>query len=159
TDRALHFGQFKRLPTLSFENRSTLSQELLDSWAVPDGWQGHQLSSEKEQRERHNLLRRMAYYERRGQEWKEMLPYRNLNRFKKITNAQSVTDLSKYREPVGRGFSYVEGANLPSLTRDFVCIRAGQPVKARLRSFRVFPLKDFEIGLPPFNSKQYLEHT
>jgi hypothetical protein len=159
TDRALHFGQFNRLPTLIFENRSTLSEELLKDWVVPGGWQGHQLAVQESQRERHNLLRRIAYYERRGKEWGEMLPYRNLSRFKTITDTQKGTELSKYREPIGRGFSYVEGASLPSLTRNFVCIRAGQPVKARLRSFRVFPLKEFEIGIPPFKANEYLEHT
>lgn len=157
TDRALHFSN--RLPMLSFENRSSLTTDLFNSWTVPGGWQGDQMSAGKEQRVRHNFLRRMAFFERRDQDWKEMLPYRNLHEFQSITDPSKSTDLAQLRESIGRGFSYVEGAKQPQLTKQFVCIRAGQPVKTSLRSFRTFPLKDFEIGLPEFKTGDYLEHT
>jgi len=45
------------------------------------------------------------------------------------------------------------------LAEGFICIRAGQNVKARVRSFRLFPLADFAIQVPPFQASRFLEYT
>ena len=60
---------------------------------------------------------------------------------------------------VAHGFSFVEGAHNSELTKGFVCIRAGQNIKSRVRSFRLFPLGDFNIHIPPFQANRYLEYT
>ena len=87
-----------------------------------------------------------------------MLPYRHLDDFKQATEEQ-MQEPTALMGRVASGFSFVEGARNPDLVEGFVCIRAGQNIKARVRSFRLFPLGDFIIQIPPFQAGRYLEYT
>lgn len=156
-DRILYFKGLTGLPSLSFENRSSVVIDELASWLLSSTWlaaQQPQLSAEHQQR--NAFLRQVAYFERRDQSWVHMLPYRHLDDFKQAAQNQNPKDLMR---KVARGFSFVEGARSQGLTEGFVCIRAGQNVKARVRSFRLFPLADFDIQIPPFQGDHYLEYT
>lgn len=156
-DRILYFNGLKGLPSLSFENRSSIVDNEITSWILPSTWlsaQHPELSAEHQQR--NAFLRQVAFFERRDQSWAQMLPYRHLDDFKQAAQNQNPEDLMR---KVARGFSFVEGARSQNLTEGFVCIRAGQNVKARVRSFRLFPLVDFDIQIPPFQGDHYLEYT
>ncbi|MEL7590741.1 MAG: protein kinase [Anaerolineaceae bacterium] len=156
-DRILYFKGLKGLPSLSFENRSSIVENEITSWILPSTWQSAQQPElTAEHLQRNELLRQVAFFERRDQGWLEMLPYRHLDDFKQAAQNQKPKDLKR---KVARGFSFVEGARSQGLTEGFVCIRAGQNVKARVRSFRLFPLADFEIQIPPFQGDHYLEYT
>lgn len=157
SDRILYFKGLNGIPSLSFENRSSIVNDELASWILPSTWQAAQqpqLSAEHQQR--NAFLRQVAFFERRDQSWAQMLPYRHLDDFKQAAQNQNPKDLMR---KVARGFSFVEGARSQNLTEGFVCIRAGQNVKARVRSFRLFPLVDFNIQIPPFQGDHYLEYT
>jgi hypothetical protein len=157
TDRILYFKGLKGLPLLTFENRSSIVSDDLASWTLPSTWlsaQQPQLLAEHQQR--NAFLRQIAFFERRDQDWERMLPYHHLDDFKQAAQNQNPKGLMR---KVARGFSFVEGARSQSLTEGFVCIRAGQDVKARVRSFRLFPLVDFDIQIPPFQGDRYIEYT
>lgn len=149
-DRALHFRGLGGLSMLAFDSRSPLAGEWLEEWS-------QQSRSPAVQLQKHAFLRRLAFFERRDGGWRSMLPYRHWERFENIVQQQSEA-LDGLKSEIGRGFSFVEGARHEHL-QTYVCIRAGQTVKARLRSFRLFPLSDFEIELPQFQESRYLEHT
>lgn len=157
TDRILYFKGLHGLPMQTFENRSDLLHEGLASWTLPSTWQSAQQPELKEKHyQRNAFLRQVAFFERRDQVWEQMLPYHHLDDFKQATQKQNLQDLM---HKVARGFSFVEGARSQGLTEGFVCIRAGQNVKARVRSFRLFPLEDFNIQIPPFQGDHYIEYT
>ena len=157
TDRILYFKGLSGLPLLTFDNRSNLVNKVLDQWTLPSTWQSIQKPELTiEHQKRNAFLRRIAFFERRDRGWEHMLPYRHLKDFKQAAENQNPKDLMR---KVARGFSFVEGARSQGLTEGFICIRAGQNVKARIRSFRLFPLADFNIQIPPFQDDHYLEYT
>ena len=158
-DRSLHYKGIDGLPMLSFDNRSQLVHSWLSTWNLPaTSIAAQQPEQLEEYHRRHIFLRRIAFFERRDRGWEEMLPYRHLNDFRNATQGE-VEDIDTLKGRVASGFSFVEGAHSLDLTKGFVCIRAGQNIKARIRSFRLFPLADFDIQIPPFSAQRYLEYT
>ena len=159
TDRILYYQGLQGLPVLTFDNRSKRVSEILDSWTLPPTWlTSQQPDLLQEHHDQHALLRRMAFFERRDVGWGVMLPYRHLDDFKKATQEQPQESIPLMGK-VARGFSFVEGARNPDLAKGFVCIRAGQNVKSRVRSFRLFPLAEFKIEVPQFQTSRFLEYT
>jgi eukaryotic-like serine/threonine-protein kinase len=57
------------------------------------------------------------------------------------------------------GISLAEGARHPQLSRQFICLRAGQMVGATIKSFRLFSAGDFAIHVPTARGGAYLEYT
>jgi hypothetical protein len=159
TDRSLHFKGLSGLPMLAFDNRSDQVLDELNSWITPSTWQAAQQPERlQDHHNKHAFLRRVAFFERRDQGWEQMLPYRHLEEFRQVTQEQATASVALISK-VAHGFSFVEGAHNPALSEGFVCIRAGQNVKARVRSFRLFSLADFNIQIPPFQAGRYLEYT
>lgn len=158
-DRSLYYKTLDGLATLTFENRSRRVNERLASWELPSTWNSAQDRERSfEHIERHALLRRIAFFERRDRGWETMLPYRHLDDFKAATQYKD-HEQTMLMSRIAKGFSFVEGARSSALTEGFVCIRAGQNTKAKIRSFRLFPLSDFNIQIPPFHASRYLEYT
>jgi hypothetical protein len=159
TDRILFYKGPQGLPMLAFDNRSSLVRDMLNAWPLPTTWQAAQQPDKlQEHHWRHAYLRRLAFFERRDVGWEQMLPYRHLDDFKQATQEQAQQPAALMNR-VASGFSFVEGARNPELVEGFVCIRAGQNMKTRVRSFRLFPLADFTIQIPPFQANRYLEYT
>lgn len=159
TDRLLHFKGLDGLPLLAFEGRSSLVQGELNEWQLPAGWEASEDADAVARRQRrHAFLRRMAFFERRDGGWLAMLPYRNLEDFRSISQT-GLGDLEKLKRTLARGFSTLEGARHPTLVERHICVRAGQPTRAKIKSFRLFPLEDFKIQLPDFPGRRFLEHT
>lgn len=159
TDRVLFYKGPQGLPMLAFDNRSSLVRDMLNAWLLPTTWQAAQQPDKlQEHHQHHSSLRRLAFFERRDLGWEQMLPYRHLDDFKQATQEQ-VQSAAELMSRVASGFSFVEGARNPELVEGFICIRAGQNMKTRVRSFRLFPLADFTIQIPPFQASRYLEYT
>lgn len=157
-DRALHFRGLPSLPRLAFENRGALAETWLEEWQLPVGWEATQRPEiAQEVQSRHALLRRMAFFERRD-DWMGMLPYQNLTTFRQITQSPDarIEDLTAR---LVEGISRAEGARHTELARQFVCLRAGQTSKAKIKSFRLFPQADFKVGMPSVLGGRYLEYT
>lgn len=158
-DRVLHFNHLEGLTRLSFEQRSSFLEEGLTNWQTDSGWSAAQSPHlVRAIKEKHAFLRRVAYFERRDSEWITMLPYRYLEKFREILR-KGVDNETDLKATLARGFSFVEGARHPKLSEQYVCIRAGQQNKVRIKSFRLFPIKDFRIEIPVFLGGRYLEHT
>jgi len=160
TDRLLFYKGLQGLPLLAFDNRSSLVRDILADWILPPTAQSAQQSDKlREHHHRHAYLRRLAFFERRDAGWEQMLPYHHLDEFRQSMQVHEPEKRDKALRRIAKGFSFVEGARSPDLFDGFVCIRAGQNSKARVRSFRLFPLSDFTIQIPPFQASRYLEYT
>jgi hypothetical protein len=158
-DRRLHFQGTPGLPMLTFEQRAPLTTAWLDQWELPAGWQiTQQADGMQRHRARHAMLRRIAFFERRDDGWMRMLPYQNLARFRNVTQ-HSAVDWSDLKQLLVRGISLAEGARHENLSQQFICLRAGTSSGATIKSFRLFPLEDFQVELPPTRAGVYLEYT
>jgi len=158
-DRSLHFQGLAGLPMLAFDARRSLGSEWLEEWRMPGGWAAaRQADVVADLHSRHAMLRRMAFFERRGDDWMDMLPYHNLSRFRQVTQSPTA-DLDDLKQMLVHGISLAEGARHPQLAQQFVCLRAGQPTKATIKSFRLFPVTDFKIKVPGTQEDHYLEYT
>lgn len=162
TDRQLYFWGLDGLPAMAFEERSPADEPLLQEvqYGLRDGWEASQSVKAIASRwAYHAALRRKAFYERRDEAWRTMLPYRNLERFRRAT--QQSENLEELKLDLIQGLSVAEGARNVEMARRYVFLRAGQEVKARIKSFRLFPASDFEIEVPQgqMAADRYLERT
>lgn len=157
-DRALHFGTNPG-GLMVFEQRAEWPARLLDELASNPGEPSDSRDTEMDrQRQRHALLRRRAYFERRDdQGWQAMLPYRQLETFQKAT--RDVGQAEALKPTLARGLSRAEGAADLDMATHYVCLRAGRTDKARVRSFRLFPVDDFGLRLPTNPNGHFLEYA
>ncbi len=161
-DRELHFRGAAGLPMLAFETRSLADREPLEAWrrTLRDGWDALQSPDAlADRRAYHSVLRRIAYFERRDDRWETMFPYRHLRTFRDAIAGQE--DLETLKTTLIRGLSAVEGARNDDLAQRYVCVRAGQEPKAKIKSFRLFPATDFraEIARDETAGSRYVEYT
>lgn len=162
TDRDLYFRGLAGLPLLPLEGRSSVHQDMLAIIRshLRDGWEANQSGEAIQQRRAYQAaLRRVAYFERRDDSWQRMLPYRHLARFKQALDNTSQREALK--SDLIQGISMAEGARNQALASRFICLRAGQEAKAKIKSFRLFPAEDFRIDLPPVRlaAGPYLEYA
>ena len=161
-DRELHFRGAAGLPMLAFETRSLADREPLEAWrrTLRDGWDALQSPDAlTDHRAYHSVLRRIAYFERRDDRWESMFPYRHLRTFRDAIAGQE--NLETLKTTLIRGLSAVEGARNDDLAQRYVCVRAGQEPKAKIKSFRLFPATDFraEIARDETAGSRYVEYT
>ncbi len=160
TDRSLHFSQLSKVQLFTFESRTPIPSGLFISWRVPAGWEAAQEPNVSASLvTRHQMLRRLAYYEQRGDDWKLMLPYQTFFEFKQFTEPEAQGQYDGLRDILVEGISLAEGARNPELSKDYICLHAGQQNKGTLKSFRLFPRQDFQIMVPIARSHKHLEYT
>lgn len=160
TDRTLHFSQLLKLQLVKFESRTSIPSELLSAWKVPVGWDAAQDPNISVSLiSRHQMLRRLVYFEQRGDDWKQMLPYQTFFEFKQFTETGAQDQYDELRDMLVEGISLAEGARNPELSKDYICLDAGQQNQSTLKSFRLFPRQDFQIMVPIARSHKHLEYT
>ncbi len=158
-DRALHFQDLQGLLRLTFEERPALAGTWLAEWRLPRAWEAMQDPQTVQAiQAKHAAARRITYFERRDAAWKEMLPYQNFIRFRELTQSDA-PDLAALKDELVEGISLAEGARSTDLARRFVCLRAGQADKVKIKSFRLFPREAFIVHLPASQSGPYIETT
>jgi len=160
TDRTLHFSELSKIQLLNFESRTETPSGLFNSWQIPLGWKATQEPNISANLiKRHQMLRRLAYFEKRGDDWKQMLPYQTFFEFKQIIEADIQENYDELRDKLVNSISIAEGARNLELSNEYICLRAGQQSKSALKSFRLFPRKDFQITVPNSKSHKHLEYT
>lgn len=158
-DRTLHFQETHGLVRLSFEERPALAGTWLKDWCLPRAWEAMQNPQTVQAiQARHAAVRRIAYFERRDAARQEMLPYQNFIRFRELTQS-AASDLAALTDELVEGISLAEGARSVELARRFVCLRAGQADKVKIKSFRLFPREAFAVRVPESKSGPYIETT
>jgi hypothetical protein len=109
----------------------------------------------------HAMLRRKSYFERLDGGWERMLPYPHLHEFLKLTGSlDRAEDQETLKSNIGFAISTAEGMRREDYARGNVILRAGTNPKARLHSFRRFPIADFQLQVPRLGAlAPYIEYA
>ena len=103
------------------------------------------------------MLRRRQFFERRDDNWKEMLPYRTYDTFWGLVTGQKSADL--HRDPLILAINRGEGLSDPQCLGDTLALRVRKVDRGTVRSYRLFPGERFELMLPAASSNRFVEHV
>lgn len=169
-DRELHYsGEGKRGPALfKFETRTEEDEQRLQR--LENGLVfGYEVSKDSRlitsHRMYHQFLRRKAFFEQRdAANWIKMLPYEQLESFRKITQ-QDVQQLdykkvlAELKAEIIGGISASEGSRNRTRGQASIWLRASQTDKPSIQSYRLFPANEFELTVRSIGKLgDYLEY-
>ena len=103
------------------------------------------------------MLRRREFFERRDENWKEMLPYRTYDQFWRLVSGQTLPDLhlDKLLLAINRG----EGLSDPRRLGNALALRVRVVEHGTVRSYRLFPGERFKLELPERSNNRFVEHV
>ena len=103
------------------------------------------------------MLRRRQFFERRDDNWKEMLPYRTYDTFWGLVTGQKSADL--HRDPLILAINRGEGLSDPQCLGDALALRVREVDRGTVRSYRLFPGERLKLRLPAASSNRFVEHV
>lgn len=103
------------------------------------------------------MLRRRQFFERRDENWKEMLPYRTYEEFWRLMTGQTPANL--YRDRLLLAINRGEGLSDPGCLGGALALRVREVERGTVRSYRLFPGEGFELILPESRSNRFVEHV
>ena len=103
------------------------------------------------------MLRRRQYFERRDEQWKEMLPYRKYDEFWRLVSGRqsAVLRLDTLLLAINRG----EGLTDPRRLGDALALRVRVVEHGTVRSYRLFPGERFKLDLAAYPGNGFVEHV
>jgi serine/threonine protein kinase len=151
-DRRLDRDAQTAVPWMTFEGRLSSPFDVLRDATRNAGRYGDDLGLDQLLAQRRHLVerwRRWAYYERRDDGWRTMLPYRALTNLEALLSAQSgATDAERLRDEVIEAVSLSEGLRHPALLRDYLALRVSRIKDPSTKSYRLFSKAAFEVIVP-----------
>ena len=110
-----------------------------------------------EHRDYVTMLRRRQFFERRDENWKEMLPYRTYDEFWRLVSGQDSADLRLEDRllAINRG----EGLTDPRRLGNVLALRVRVVEHGTVRSYRLFPGEHFKLDLPEHSGNRFVEHV
>lgn len=96
-----------------------------------------------------SMLRRRHYFECRGEEWKDMLPYRDRSAEKFLSLVKGNTDLRSEVHSLILAINRGEGLRNPARLGNSLALRVRKVAKGTIRSYRLFPGEAFFLERPP----------
>ena len=103
------------------------------------------------------MLRRRQFFERRDENWKEMLPYRTYDEFWKLVTGQTAAAL--HRDKLLLAINRGEGLSDPKRLGDALALRVRLAEQGTVRSYRLFPGERFSLELPAASNHRFVEHV
>lgn len=102
------------------------------------------------------MLRRRQFFERRDENWKEMLPYRKADQFwRLVTRAEEPgLHLDSLIMAINRG----EELSDPTRLGNTLALRVRFVERGTIRSYRLFSGECFRLVLPPSDGNEFIEH-
>ena len=102
------------------------------------------------------MLRRRQFFERRDENWKEMLPYRTYDEFWRLVSGQDSAGLRLEDRllAINRG----EGLTDPRRLGNVLALRVRVVDRGTVRSYRLFPGEHFKLDLPEHSGNRFVEH-
>lgn len=157
-DRQLDYDLVRAVPWMTFDERSKAPAALMRRFAseVPRPSDDVPFADVvEERRQLAGVLRRWAYFERRDDGWKTMLPYASVGLLESVMDAK--TDeaprraCDDLRDRVVEAVSVAEGVRNPRLRQGYLALRVSRVKTAPIRSYRLFPKEGFriEVARPP----------
>lgn len=160
-DRGLDFLGLEAVDWLQFEQRSGHETQLLENahQALPSGTA---LSDSKERYLSHRhvvgMLRRKAYFERRGENWKELLPYRSAKLL--VSYLEGEYSLAEAKSLAINAINRGEGLHNPAYFNGQLAMQVRKVNQGTVKSYRLFPADVFSIEVKDSAMKSsYIEHS
>lgn len=151
-DRRIDHDPASSVPWMTFEGRSANAWRVMLALTQNCPVPGDEVAVESllEQRRRLQAMwRRWAYFERRDEGWRAMLPYRSVGLLEKIVSPVSDTDVkaasAELRNKVVDAISLSEGLRNKAIRSRFLGLKITRVRDARLRSYRLFPKDSFSV--------------
>lgn len=163
-DRLLDRSVDGAVPWMTFDGRSQVAAANLRRFAAEVPRPSDDLPMPVVVQVRRQLaavLRRWAYFERRDNGWRDMLPYTSLGLLEGVMNAANDTERARaseaLRDRVVEAVSVAEGVRNVSLRRNYLALRVSRVMTASIRSYRLFPKDDFVIKVARPAHEEFLE--
>lgn len=160
-DRGLDYLGLKSVDWMQFEHRGDYEYQLLDSkhQALPVDTS---LTESEDRYSQHQylvgLLRRRAYFERRGEDWNRLVFYRSAHTLLEYLNGNMCLEDAKQQivYAINRG----EGLHQPDFFNGQLAMQIRKVAKGTIKSYRVFPEDVFSIKIKDeaMNS-EFVEHS
>jgi len=151
-DRRLYHHPWSAVPWMSVESRSGYEQKVLAAQvkkAIGPEDSDDTLRVLAAQRGLMSSLRRRAFFERRDEGWRKMLPYRSLLDLERVLTLENGPEAEEARQhllgDIVEAISMLEGVRHPRMRREFLCLRATRTKNASLLSFRLFARSNFSL--------------
>jgi serine/threonine protein kinase len=151
-DRELDYDVDSAVPWMTFDGRSKVAAAQLRRYAagVPRPSDSIPLDVVAEARRKLTaVLRRWAFYERRDNSWRDMLPYTSVGLLESVISAKTPEERASarttLRDRVVEAVSVAEGVRNPLLRQNYLALRVSRVAQAAIRSYRLFPKADFVI--------------
>ena len=161
-DRALDYlpPDARETARFAFDERGNYDTQLLERRhrELPrDASAAAALRRMTEHRDYVAMLRRRQFFERRDENWKEMLPYRTFDEFWRLVTAQEQASLrlDKLLLAINRG----EGLSDPKRLGTALALRVRFVDRGTVRSYRLFPRERFDLELPVASGNRFVEHV
>lgn len=107
------------------------------------------------------VLRRWAYFERRDNGWRDMLPYTSVSLLEAVINATGAEERAEacrgLRDRVVEAVSVAEGVRNSRLRRNYLALRVSRVKDAAIRSYRLFAKDGFRIEVSRPAHEDFLE--
>ena len=151
-DRRLDHDPNVAVPWMTFEGRSSQASRVMTALTQNVPAPGDDVSLDRlmgSRRALQSMWRRWAYFERRDEGWRTMLPYRSATLLERIVapgNPQDEkTATSELRDKVVDAISLSEGLRNKDIRERYLALKITRVKEARLRSYRLFPKDSFTI--------------
>ena len=166
-DRRLDHDPKVAVPWITFEGRSGEAWRVMQALTQSTPAPGDDLPFEAllaQRRKLQAIWRRWAYFERRDEGWRTMLPYRSTPLLERIVSPVTPEDGQKardeLRDKVVDAISLSEGVRNKVVRERYLALKITRIKEARLRSYRLFPKDSFRVDVAkPPGLLDYLEHT
>jgi hypothetical protein len=166
-DRRLDHDPEVAVPWMTFEARSKEAEPVMKALTrdAPDS--GDDLPLDELLEKRRRLLamwRRWAYFERRDEGWRGMLPYRSSALLERIVAPSNLEDQKRasdeLRDKVVEAISLSEGVRNKAIRARYLALKITRVRDASLRSYRLFPKESFSVSVAqPRGLTDYLEFS
>lgn len=161
-DRRLDRNPQTAVPWMTLERRAATPFEILREATKNAGRYGDDVGLDQLLVQRRRLTerwRRWAYFERRDEGWRSMLPYRALTSLETLLGGPAGgTHAERLRDEVIEAVSLSEGLRHPGLLREYLALRVSRVKDPSTRSYRLFSRTAFEVVVPTYGSlSEYLE--
>jgi serine/threonine protein kinase len=151
-DRQLDHNLDGAIPWMTFDGRSSVAAAQLRRYAAGVARPSDDVPFPQVVDARRTLaavLRRWAYYERRDNGWRDMLPYTSVGILEAVINASTEEERTNacvdLRDRMVEAVSVAEGVRNPLLRRNYLALRVSRVRTAAIRSYRLFPKDLFRI--------------
>jgi hypothetical protein len=151
-DRRLDHDPRTAVPWMTFEGRSADAWRVMLALTQNTPVPGDDVPLETlldRRRQLQSVWRRWAYFERRDEGWRGMVPYRSATLLERIVTSRSAEDTeaakSELRDKVVDAISASEGLRNKGLRDHYLALKITRVKDARIRSYRLFPKESFSV--------------